>query len=267
MIDKIDIKPALPEYNSLLQSLHSEIEEILLEIESHPRVNFDTLDINYASLFELDYKVLTSLFLVVFSDNLPLDLKDEQEVNTLFLNPKELPNKLLSSLEEDISNDEHFGEDEALLLLSFFLNVMLALQSNIKAVSVYGYTKSICELIARARDKEDSKALFDAIAIDNACLNTPTAQKAVYHATITGDKNFFDKLSRAIKGSRPKNQKPELDSVRYMDALIQSWTNAKPLTNEAICYIFIDQLGIYPNTGEDSYAGLTRLLQRLRKNH
>ncbi|MCF6205214.1 MAG: hypothetical protein L3J59_16380 [Methylococcaceae bacterium] len=267
MTDKIDIKAALPEYNDLLQAIPLEIEEILLDIESHPNVNLNTLNINYALLFELDYKVLASLFLVVFSDNLPFDLKDEKEVNKLLLSPKELPDKLLSSLEEDISNDEDFGKNEALLLLSFFLNVMLALQSNIKAISVYGHTKSICELIAKARDDEDLKALFDAIAIDKTCLNTPTAQKAVYHATITGDNNFFDKLSRAIKGSRPKNQKAELDIVRYMDALIQSWTNAKPLTNEEICHIFIDQLGIYPDTGEDSHAGLTRLLQRLRKSH
>jgi hypothetical protein len=266
MGNKVKLTSVLPEYNDLYQGLDDELTELFSDIDTHSEVNLETLEVDYALLFELDFKILASLILVWFSDDLAFELKEKKDMRKLFLEPKQFPEIFLATLKEDIEKDDSFGKKEALFLLSFFINLMLALWSNIKAVSVYGYTKTICELIAKARDDKDLKALFDAIVIDKACLNTPTAQKAVYDASITGDNDFFDKLSRAIKGSRPRNQKPVLDNARFMDALIQDWKDAEPLTNEEICRIFIDELKIYPNTGEDSYAGLTRLLQRLRKN-
>ena len=263
MDNEIDINSALSDYNDLFQGLSSTFDDLFADIESHPRVNIDTLNVNYAPLFELDFQVLAGLIFFIFSEHVPFDLNDEKQAIEYFLKPKELPETILSSFAEEIESDDDFGKEEALAFLSILINISLALLANIKAISING--NSICELIARARNNNDSDALLEAIAIDQVCLNTPTVQKAIVIARVVDDNQFFDKLSRAIKGSRPRNQNVEYDAARFLSVLIDSWKNNKPLTNDEICHIFIDELKIYPNTGKDDYAGLTKFLQNFRK--
>jgi len=272
MSEKVDIRPALPDYLDLFQESNSDIKDIFEEIETDPKVNYDTLNIyNAPLLFELDFHTVTAMLLLFFEDHFPFDLKNKDSAIDYFLNPHDLINLILASFSKSIEQEEktyknkkEFKED-LLLLLSMLMTLLIALGSNMKAVAIYGFTNSVCELIAKARDENDLESLFKAISVDRSCLSTPTAQKLILKANMNDDNEFFNKLSMAVKGSRPRNSKPELNDTRLMDALIQSWKDKKKITVNEVCHIFINELEIYPSKGKDDYAGLTRLLQRLKK--
>ncbi len=272
MSEEVDIRPALPDYLELYKESNSEIKDLFEELETNPKVNYDTLNIyNVPLLFELDFHTVIAMFLLFFENDLPFDLKDKDSAIEYFLNPCDLTHLILASFsksieqeEKNYKNQKEFKED-LLVLLSMLMNLLIALGSNMKAIAIYGFTNSICELIAKARDENDLESLFKAISVDRSCLSTPTAQKLILKANMSDDNEFFNKLSMAVKGSRPRNSKPELNDTRLLDAVIQSWKDKKKITANEVCHIFIDELKIYPSTGKDDYAGLTRLLQRLKK--
>ena len=61
--------------------------------------------------------------------------------------------------------------------------------------------------------KVGDKALFDAIRVDRSAINCPTIAKRIAEAELDNDGNFFDLLSKAIKKTRPRRPKEEMDDL------------------------------------------------------
>ena len=216
--------------------------------------------LNWWVLYELDFTLVSGIF---YSTLVEPDTVREEAI----LNPENVirsGDRLCKELGEAYKNAT---KKDLILPLSILLNVSMPLKGNLEAISIFGLGSSICELLARARDHADEKALFNAILIDKTCINTPTAQRYIAQAVLSNNNNFFDKLSRAIKGSRPRNSSPELDDVRLMEALAEDFKPSNRLSQKEICSLFIDQLGIYEDEGKDPCGSLWRHIQRIRKKY
>lgn len=196
------LKKAYKEYYEISDEASDEVSELISDLKNHPKVNFDTLDINYALFYELEFKTLIGLFWFIFSEYLPFNPEEKKEdIQSLFLEPKKLTNNIISpfqsDLEEDYKNGD-FDEEEVLILLSIFMNLLIPLHGNIRSLSSYGAGHSVNDLIAKAKNNNDSKSLFKAVLIDRVCLTTVTAQKMILKASILNDLDFFDGLSKAV---------------------------------------------------------------------
>ena len=259
---------AYKEYSEISEESSDEISELMSDLKDHPKVNLDTLSINYASLYEIEFKVLTSLFWFIFSDYLPFDSNTKkEEVQKHFLEPKKLTNEIITPFQQDLEKENKngdFGEEEALIVLSLFMNLIIPLFSNIRSLSLYGAGHTINDLIATARVDNDQKALFKAVQIDRCCLTTKTATHMIRRASILNDLSFFNGLAKAVKGSYPVRR---LNDVRLMDALIQDWNTDTRLTYNEVATFFIKELHIYGDYGSNAVDSLTHLLKTLKRKN
>lgn len=225
-------------------------------------VNELLLYLQWWIFYELDFKkCVVALINFLFS---PENLIQNDKLN---LSPErilDLGHELVVELEQTLKGSDLNAEDKR-ILLSLFINIYQALAGNIKAMMVFGYPYSLSYLINKVRTEDNIQALFDAILIDRTCLYTPTAQQRIVKAALIGDGSFFNQLSRALNGSRPRRTSPELDEVRLMEAIMADLQDFKPLSQQELCELFIDQLGIYPNNTEDPCGSLWKNIQRIRK--
>ncbi len=265
-MDKDLLKVTLINFNKVGQELPDEYSAILSELMSIPNNLFEKLNLNYTYLYELDFKTSTTLFFSVFPNTCPLDRKtEEKELQTIFSDPEKLAESFCSSLEDDLSKKKTSGtpnETERIFLASVYFNCIFASYGNIQSILLHKKGLSICELIAQARENNDSKSLFEAIAVDKCCINTPTSQKMILDASLLKDEAFFIGLRKAISRSRP--HKSEHDNARLMARLQRDINPDNPLSQEDICDLFINQLKIYPNDGKDPCGSLWRFIQRLK---
>ncbi|WP_020395621.1 hypothetical protein [Thiolinea disciformis] len=246
-------------YYELWKSANTEIRqytETLKErsIDFHKHFPY----LRWWEFYELDFKysVAASISLIMPPDILFEDGKIKTPEKII-----ELSNQVVEELERELPD---CSPEERDIAFSLFTMVSMALNGNLQAIRVFGKTSSISHLIAKAREG-DTNALFDAILIDKTCLYTPTAQKLLMKAMLIKDGGFFDQLSRAIKGSRPRKTKSDLDDIRLMEAMMDDFPDYKPLSKEELCNLFIDQLEIYPNYTEDPCGSLWKVIQRLHK--
>jgi hypothetical protein len=80
--------------------------------------------------------------------------------------------------------------------------VLTALQRNILSIMVY--KRSLCSLIEEARAGNDD-CLFDAIRLDRTIVTGPTAAARISKAELLGEKRFFQRLLKALKGPSQKH--------------------------------------------------------------
>lgn len=140
-----------------------------------------------------------------------------------------------------------------------------AVLGELSAMRKYGRTISeLVDDVRKERHKDDSFWL--AIHIDPTVLSTEVFTRRMSIAFMQNDKDFFKILGNAVKTKWKKNKtKSDLDPLRVM---LHALNEAKVLANlslDAADKLFIQELEVYSNDGEDPARSLYRFINRWKK--
>jgi len=119
--------------------------------------------------------------------------------------------------------------------------VLTALQRNILGIMVY--KRSLCSLIAEAHAGNDD-CLFDAIRLDRTIVTGPTAAARISKAELLGEKRFFQRLLKALKGPSQKHWESYKD-LRYSLAILRD-LGLNDLSDKQLEHLLVDVLKVYP---------------------
>lgn len=137
---------------------------------------------------------------------------------------------------------------------------MLALQGHIRALDIYNQTMDV--LLDKAAT--DDQALFKAIRVDPAVLAATPVQSRIAKAVLFSEDEFFKKLAKAMTGIKPRRPAEKYDSIRSLVGILDEVHALDAMTQNEVCEIFIDHLGLYPHDTDDPYAGLNKLIKNIR---
>ncbi|MFH1044801.1 MAG: hypothetical protein V1796_07135 [Pseudomonadota bacterium] len=121
--------------------------------------------------------------------------------------------------------------------------LIMALQRNVLSIMVY--KRSLSSLIEEARGGNDD-CLFDAIRLDRTIVSGPTATARISKAELLGEKRFFQRLLKALKGPSQKHWEGFKD-LRYSLAILRD-LGLNDLSDSQLEHLLVDVLGVYPKS-------------------
>jgi hypothetical protein len=156
-------------------------------------------------------------------------------------------------------NAEPSGDiDEKLIYPT--LCAWIVLVRNLESLSLFHLT--VNDLVQRISGGDD-EALFNAVFVDPCALQSIVVSQRIARASFQEEGEFFEKLSKAIKRSRPTRPREHLDEVRLMLALVDGVESLAPATDADLAQWATD-LGLYP-VDSDSLQAIRRQRQKRQK--
>ena len=141
--------------------------------------------------------------------------------------------------------------------------MILAWRGHLQAMDMFN--QGIDELLDKAFTEEgDDEALFKAILADRAVLGSFDVQSRIAEASLVSDEAFFASLSKALTQTKPRRPKQDYDELRFLIGVLDEHQMLEGFTWDEIADLFIDELSLYPNEGEDPVAGLKKLIINTR---
>ena len=176
-----------------------------------------------------------------------LDFKDEE----IFIKKSQIINEIkkLENKEQIIGDEVFLNEKQADLLLSCYAFMNFSI-----CAAIFG--ESPFELFKKA-ETGDQNSILKLIQLDKSLIESDWSMKEIKKAHLSGDKEYFKKLSKAIASD---SFKPKKKNLKLTLALIYGWElGLNNLTNEEI-FDVVKELGIYGSNAPDS---LNREINRL----
>lgn len=112
-------------------------------------------------------------------------------------------------------------------------------------LSVMIYQKTINQLVEEVRQGIDD-SLFDAVRLDRSIVAAPTIAARIAKAELRQDKNFFERLRKAIKGPLQKHWEAYKD-LRFALYTLRD-LGFDNLTDDQLVDLLVNQLKVYPDT-------------------
>lgn len=149
--------------------------------------------------------------------------------------------------------------------LSDLLVLSNAVLGELSAMRKYGRTISeLVDDVRKRRHKDES--FWQAIHIDPTVLSTEVFTRRMSIAYMHNDKDFFKILANAVKTKWKKNKtKTELDPLRVMLHALNEIKVLNNLSMDAADKLFIQELEVYSNDGEDPARSLYRFINRWKR--
>jgi hypothetical protein len=123
------------------------------------------------------------------------------------------------------------------------IGLVASLQRTILSIMIY--QRSLSGLVEEVRQgNEDS--LFDAVRLDRSIVACPTIAARISRAELLGEKRFFLRLRKALKGPSQKHWEAYQD-LRYALYTLRELGFDK-LSDEQLENLLVHQLKVYPNT-------------------
>lgn len=139
------------------------------------------------------------------------------------------------------------------LELGLFLNLIFVMRGNLDALFQYGVMLN--RLVAEVTEGDDD-ALFKAVRIDALSMVSGPIASRIAIAHLSGDRGFFDTLSKAITHTKPIRPKPELDDMRLVLTLLEEAKGLDTFSDDDLYHLLVENMELYPESGKDPLAGL-----------
>lgn len=183
----------------------------------------------------------------------PLDFEDEEKV----LNESPIVDEIrkLSSKEQLENKEVYLNNKQADLILACYANLNFLL-----CPALFGESPS--ELFIKAKNG-DQGSILKLIQLDKSLIESDWSMREIKKAQLSGDKDYFKKLSKVmIKNSF----KPLKKNLKLSLVLVYGWElGLNKLSNEEILDLVIE-LGVYKGNDADSlYREIKRLGLKKRK--
>lgn len=188
-----------------------------------------------------------------FEMEFPIDFKDEEK----FLNESPITSEIkkLSSKEQLENEEVYLNNKQADLILACYANLNFLLCS-----SLFGESPS--ELFKKAKHG-DQGSILKLIQLDKSLIESDWSMREIKKAQLSGDKDYFKKLSKVITKD---SFKPIKKNLKLSMVLVYGWElGLNKLSNEEILDLVIE-LGIYEGNDADTlYREVKRLGLKKRK--
>jgi len=137
-----------------------------------------------------------------------------------------------------------------------------SVMSQMTALRKYG--KTLSELVDDVRRGKDD-SFWLAIQIDPTVISCSVFSRRMSLAAIKNDLAFFEILGNKVKIKR-KKEKSELEPLRVMLHAFNELTVLDNLSQDAAAKLFIDDLQVYSNDGDDPERSLHKFIYRWKKS-
>lgn len=141
---------------------------------------------------------------------------------------------------------------------TFFAALSIALFKSLESIEVYGC--SCNGLVQRVRSGDD-KALFDIVKLDHSAVGNSEIASRISKAGLRQEKQFFLKLSKAIK-TPPLKYTQAYGPLRYLILTLYEMGQLTHLSTDDLYQLFCLDLKLYPTSGSDPARSLKRLIER-----
>jgi len=207
----------------------------------------------WSHLYELPYRTFLAIGILEFelTDIIHKIARSDNQIQAFL--------ELMEDIDAPLDIDEELTDEEKAFRFSF----VIATTNQISSIAIHSLPLS--NLIEKIREGNDD-ALFDAVLVDQSIVAAPSIAHRIQIAQLTGDGDFMDLLSKAIKGSRPKrdNRDNSLDDLRYMLEVVDEEIGIDNITREKLHDILAKDLELYDH---DSLGGFKKVIQRRNKRH
>lgn len=143
----------------------------------------------------------------------------------------------------DTDDGEWQGEVGGFFSKSDLVGLVVSLQKTILSIMIF--QRSLSGLVEEVRQGNDD-SLFDAVRLDRSIMACPTIAARISRAELCGEKLFFLRLRRALKGPSQKHWEAYQD-LRYALYTLRELGFDK-LSDEQLENLLVHQLKVYPNT-------------------
>ena len=215
--------------------------------------DLENLSIIWYPAYELDFKIISSYLVVLMKMDREYDIGCEKG------DPYQHVIDLIKSNRDPPVNAEDLGAEKlAHLEICFRCMIM-------NFICFASYRTDLHNLLAEARNGHKD-SLFKAINIDHSIVNTKTAAGIIATANLINDGEFFDMLSRAIKGGYPRKPSKKQALLNFFTYIIEDAVGEEPINYEALHKLFTEEIPLYPNVLElqDSFGSFKKQLYRTR---
>jgi hypothetical protein len=137
-----------------------------------------------------------------------------------------------------------------------------SVMSQVAALRKYG--KTLSELVDDVRRGKDD-SFWLALHVDPTVINCSVFARRMSIAAIKRDLAFFEILGNKIKIKR-KKEKSELDPLRVMLHAFNELKLLDDISQDAAAKLFIDDLQVYSNDGDDPERSLYKFIYRWKKS-
>ncbi len=127
------------------------------------------------------------------------------------------------------------------------------------------YRTDIHTLLNEAK-RGHKESLFMAVNIDHSVVSTDTASRLITKAIAEDDGEFFEMLSKAVKGSYPKKPSSKYAELNFFAYIVEDAVDGGPMDYETLHTLFTEEIPLYPNVNEsqDSFGGFKKQLDRTK---
>lgn len=147
--------------------------------------------------------------------------------------------------------------------LSVLLMLLFAAYGNLECMKQYSVPMDT--LVQRVEDGDDH-ALFQAVSVDRAVVQSTPVAKRICRAQCAADKKFMRKLGSVFAGRWKGRPAPKLDDFRFMVEVLEEAAGLSHFTQEELYKVFVEWLEVYPSSGKDPFEGMRKALQVIKLN-
>lgn len=236
----------------MLPELREQPEELTEALRSNPDRLKELLgpsDHAWASIYELPFFEQLALLFIIVGMHEPLIAAWHSD------DPIE---RYSHWVEEDSELDVWYEANKETIDSKHLLWMAMVFQRNILAIMLFHC--SMGHLVERAREGDDD-AFFHAVEVDRSVLGCPTFADRLARAEAAGEKHFFLRLRKALKGPSKKHM-VAIQDLRYSIVALRSMGFDR-FTDEDLIALFI-RTRLYPNSA-GALKNLRKHVQAARK--
>lgn len=249
----------LKKFTALLPKTRKKWEETLAYASAHrAKIEKDLpQEFSWSYLYELEVKEMLILNLAAlgYLDKLLQAHRDGLNLNQYLMD--EVIREDAGDSEEMEWSGGHGGQFSEADVYA----ITYASQASKQCVSIYGHYLN--DLVKQVRDGNDplNNAFFYAVSIDRTVLCCPTFAVRLSRAEFFGEKQFLFRLCKAVKG-KPHDALLQHQDLRFILQLFHEMKTLSSLTLEEADLLFIKELKLYQDGGNDPTRSLMRFIQR-----
>ncbi len=214
-------------------------------------------DFSWAELYELNIKEMNILTLAATGS---LD-RLLQAAHAGFDLNQFLFEEAIRSHQDKNKEVEWSGGHGGLFTEADVFAVQQANQSALRCLGIYGhYLNELVSMVSKGGNGSDD-AFFKAVTIDRTVLTCRTFAARLARAEFFGEKMFFLHLRKATKG-KPHDSLLMHQDLRYLLQFFHEAGILGSLTLTDVDILFIRELKVYSDSGDDPARSLMRFIQR-----
>lgn len=259
----------------LLRDAHSFIhqrETLTDELEEYISENYKELEDRgclfvWSHLYEVPLKdvILFAAGVVGIEEETTGMLEGEVSTEKFLVSYAKCINEIITKLDED--EFDYTAEETQVVRILFACNRII----NANYASQVKYGKSMQKLLSEVFFEENEESLYAAVDIDKSVLSCKASGKLIADAVLGSNGMFFDKLSRAIKGSYSTKGLGPIDvNLREMLMVEQDLVNKgeiKRLADLQAYEFYVNDRQLYSDDLDDSFGSFIQARKRFRRGY